>query len=119
MTNFTYLFGDKTAIDGFEVVLEPVVPNLDAAFLNRLENSKKFFHLPELYNGHKDYVLSLFFKNYVFSDDYIELLCQQFPDLFPTKEEVKGLLYLMDIDKENWGKRSLCKLTHDIDLEIS
>lgn len=28
-------------------------------------------------------------------------------------------LYLMDLEKEQWGRRPLAKLTHDIDLQIT
>lgn len=118
LTGFNYLLGDKNAIDDFEVLLEPVTEELEDEFLERLENSKKYFHLLELYNGHKDYILYLFRKNYVFSADYLELLCQQFPDMFSNKEDIKHLMYLMEIDKEHWGRNSLAKLTHDIDLEM-
>ena len=118
LTGFNYLLGDKNSIDDFEVLLEPVNKELKDEFLERLENSKKYFHLPELYNGHKDYILHLFRKNYVFSADYLELLCQQFPDMFSNKEDIKHLMYLMEIDKEHWGRNSLSKLTHDIDLEM-
>lgn len=118
LTGFNYLLGDKNAIDDFEVLLEPVNEEVEDEFLERLENSKKHFHLLELYNGHKDYILYLFWKNYVFSADYLELLCQQFPDMFSNKEDIKHLMYLMEIDKEHWGRNSLAKLTHDIDLEM-
>ena len=118
ITGFNYLLGDKNAIDDFEVLLEPVNKELKEEFLEKLENSKKHFHLLELYNGHKDYILYLFRKNYVFSADYLELLCQQFPYMFSNKEDIKHLMYLMEIDKEHWGRNSLSKLTHDIDLEM-
>ena len=39
--------------------------------------------------------------------------------MFSSEKDVKTLMYLMDISKENWGRRSLCKLTHDIDKEIT
>lgn len=28
-------------------------------------------------------------------------------------------LYLMDLEKEQWGRRPLAKLIHDIDLQIT
>ena len=33
-------------------------------------------------------------------------------------EDVKSMVYLMNINQEHWGRRSLGKLTHDIDQEI-
>ncbi len=117
-TGFNYLLGDRNARDEFEVILEPVNNELTDEFLKKLDNSKKYFHLVKLYDGHKDYILHLFRKKYVFNDDYLESLCQQFPDMFSDKNDIKHLMYLMEIDKEHWGRRTLSKLTHDIDLEM-
>lgn len=114
--NFSYLFGNKAALDDFEVVLEPTI-KLDKSFQKRFENSKKEFHLLELYNGHKDYILQLYRKKHVFSDKYISSLCTEFPTLLPDEKSVKELIYSMKIDKEHWGSHSLSKLTHDIDME--
>ena len=68
--------------------------------------------MTELYNEHKDYVLYLYRKRYMFSDEYLQMIAGRF-------DELKGLLYLMDLDKEQWGRRPLAKLTHDIDLQIT
>ncbi len=116
--DFTYLFGNKDAVDEFDVTLEVINSELDEKFIERFKNSKKYFRLTELYNGHKDYIIYLHWKNYVFSDKYLDMLCAEFPQMFSDKDEVKSLLYMMDINKEHWGKRVLGKLTHDIDREM-
>ena len=77
------------------------------------------FHLTELYNEHKDYVLYLYRKRYMFSDEYLQMICDTFPEMAGRVDELKGLLYLMDLEKEQWGRRPLAKLTHDIDLQIT
>ena len=84
-----------------------------------MECSDKVFHLTQLYNRHKDYVLYLYRKRYIFTDDYLRTICKNFPDMAGSDKELKGLLYLMDLDKGQWGRRSLAKLTHDIDQQIT
>lgn len=93
-------------------------PNIDAQIKKKGENSEKTFHLEELYRKHKDYVLDLFKMNYVFSDAYLQAIYSQFSNIFNSYEEVRNLLYLKNLDKSQWGKRSLTKLTHDIDRQI-
>lgn len=117
-SGFRYLFGNKNAIDEFKLILNPDNGNLDEQYRIKVKNAMEQFNLEELYQGHKDYVLNLFRKNYIFSDAYIEMLCREFPDILTSREEVKSLLYLMDIGKSHWGERVLGKLTHDIDWEI-
>lgn len=42
----------------------------------------------------------------------------QFPELFSSEEELQGLVFMSDLRKDNWGKRPLAKLTHDIYVEL-
>lgn len=114
--DFNYLFGERDAIDEFEVDMD--VKNVNLKLANKVDNSIKIFHLRELYNEHKDYILYLFWKNYVFNEEYLDTICKEFPDMFPLKSDMENLLYLMDITKEAWGKRTLSKLTHDISREM-
>lgn len=113
-----YLMGVRGAEEEFQVVLERRDEKTDEALWKRAENADRLFHLTEFYNTHKEYILHLFWKNYVFSQDYVEELCRQFPEMFPSPEDVKSFLYLQDIRREQWGRHSLGKLTHDIDQEI-
>lgn len=114
----TYLTGNRNAADEFSVTLKILNPNLDTGVKERVENSNKEFNLTELYDMHKDYILYLFRKNYIFSEDYLKTLYEEFGGLFESLEDVRNMMYLMDIDKEQWGRRPLAKLTHDIDREI-
>lgn len=113
-----YLTGSKEALDEFSVTLDIVNSSLPETLKNKIRNSDKTFNLTELYNKHKDYILYLYWKNHVFTDEYLEELCEKFPEAFPTFEDAKSMVYLMDINQEHWGRRSLGKLTHDIDQEI-
>lgn len=118
-TGLNYLTGNREAIDEFSVVLDIANPDLPDDLKEKIENSKNLFNLPGLYNRHKDYILYLFWKNYVFSEEYLEVIFEKFPGMFRSLEEVKSMMYLMDIEQEQWGKRVLGKLTHDIDQEIN
>lgn len=113
-----YLTGNQTEKDNFIIVGKG--RNRDReGYSERLQNSLDVFKLEGLYNSHKEYVLDLFRQRYIFGEDYLQSLCDSFPKLFHDLTDVKNMLYLSDIRKENWGKRPLSKLTHDIDEEIS
>lgn len=117
-TGLNYLTGSMDALDEFSVVLDIVNDNLPKALKDKIQNSDKVFNLTELYNKHKDYILYLYWKNYVFTEEYLKELWEKFPEMFQSFEDVKSMVYLMDINQEYWGRRSLGKLTHDIDQEI-
>lgn len=117
-TGLNYLTGSVGALDEFSVALDIVNGNLPESLKDKIQNSDKVFNLTELYNKHKDYILYLYWKNYVFTDEYLEELYEEFPEVFQSFEDTKSMLYLMDISQKYWGRRSLGKLTHDIDQEI-
>lgn len=117
-TGLNYLTGSMDALDEFSVVLDIVNDSLPKAMKDKVLNSDKAFNLTGLYNKHKDYILYLYWKNYVFNDEYLEGLCEEFPEVFQSVEDAKSMVYLMDIDKKYWGRRSLGKLTHDMDQEV-
>ena len=102
--------------DKEDQILYPYFEEMGTDVLFRTD---EVFHLTELYNEHKDYVLYLYRKRYMFSDEYLQMICDTFPEMAGRFDELKGLLYLMDLDKEQWGRRPLAKLTHDIDLQIT
>ena len=114
-----YLTGSKDSLSEFSVILDIIGDGLSKAQKEKIQLSDKVFNLTRLYNKHKDYILYLFWKNYVFNDEYLYVLCREFPEVFQSFEDAKSMMYLMDIDQEQWGRRSLGKLTHDIDMEIN
>ncbi|MEM5650771.1 hypothetical protein AAHB57_28495 [Bacillus cereus] len=57
-------------------------------------------------------------KNITYSDDKIESLCQEFPDLFPSKHDVVRIVYSNYVDTVQLDKRVLSKLTRDITQEF-
>lgn len=117
-TGLNYLTGSADALDEFSVALDIVNDSLPEVLKDKIRNSDSTFNLTELYNKHKDYILYLYWKNYVFTDVYLEELCTEFPEMLQSLEDAKSMVYLMDISQNFWEKRSLGKLTHDIDREI-
>lgn len=117
-TSLGYLTGNQEALDEFSVELK-LADSLSKELADKIRNSDELFKLTSLYNHHKDYILYLFWKNYVFSKEYLEELCEEFPEMFHSFEDAKNIMYLMDINQTQWGRRSLGKLTHDIDMEIN
>ena len=112
-----YLTGNQTEKDKF-IIAGKRQNEQEKGYMKRLKNSLEVFKLEDLYNSHKEYVLDLYRQRYFFGEDYLQSLCDSFPELFHDLADVKNMLYLSDIRKENWGKRPLSKLTHDIDEEI-
>ena len=111
------LQGARIAPETFEIRLVPK-ENSDTDRNNRIKASIESLRLEELYQVHKGYVADVFFQRYIVTDDYVELIKEQFPHLFPTVQDVWNALFLMDTSFEKWGDRPLTKLTHDIKKEI-
>lgn len=118
-TGVSYLTGNLDAKDEFRVEIKKKNKCISHELDARIDKSIDLFNLKELYQHHKEYILYLFWKNYVFGEEYLEMLCEEFPEMFGSLDEAKNLMYLMDIGEEMWGSRSLGKLTHDIDAEIT
>lgn len=57
--------------------MNPSERNPSALFQSSLE----VFQTELLYNRHKEYVLALFRQRYVFGGDYLQSLCDRFPEL--------------------------------------
>lgn len=75
-------------------------------------------HLDDLYNEHKEYIMDIIKSKYINSAEYINELLLSYPMLFHSYEDVKSILYMNSIKKEDWGNRPLAKLTHDIDAQL-
>lgn len=57
-------------------------------------------HLNELYNEHKDYVRDIIRLKNVNTPERIEELLRMFPLLFDSDEDVRGLMYMQNIQKD-------------------
>lgn len=114
----TPLTGAYKAPEKIEIKFDKTDKALDDNYTKRIETSRKTLALDQLYQSHSGYVADLLYQRYVFTDKFFEDTKKQFPKLFKTKEEVKHMVRLMDYSSENWGKRPLSKLTHDISEQI-
>lgn len=86
--------------------------------IKAMQRNACVFRLQELYNIHKDYVNELIQKSYVYKDDYVEDLYNNYPDLFTSIDDVKRMALGNYIQESDFGKRPLSKLTRDIALEL-
>lgn len=87
---------------------------MHSATQEKIKKQNNVLHLEKMYNMHKDYVCDITLNQYINSDDRVNEILLKFPDLFDSKEDVLSVLHMNDIRKDNWGKRPLSKLTHDI-----
>lgn len=81
----------------------------------------KDFALEAIYKNHKDIVLELIQKSYMYNESYIEELMKNYEGtLFKNEEDLLRLIFGGYISDEDLGKRPLSKLTKDIleQLEI-
>jgi len=92
--------------ENFNVTIEPLI--------NKYKSANEKLHLTDLYNMHKDYIRDIIRNAIIYTDDKIEELLNQFPTLFASKYDVLNSIFMTYIDKDDWGKRPLAKLTHDI-----
>lgn len=88
-------------------------------FREKVEQAVKIFQLEDLYSKHSDYIRDILRTAYIYRDDYLEDLVAQYPDLFHSKQEAKDFVFLNYLDENDWGKRVLAKLTHDIAKKVS
>ncbi len=95
----------------------------DIALSTKIKNNIEAFKLKELYGFHKDYIAEIIKKSIIYNPSRIEEL-QKLKDshgkyLFSSKEEVINMLVSNYINKKDFGKRTLSKLTRDIAEELN
>lgn len=102
--------------DDFNLYLQ--MDGADSKKVKKIEQQNKQLHLKELYDKHKDYVKDIAWNHYINSEDRIDEIMKEFPQMFHTREEAIAIVYMNDVRKENLGKRPLAKLTRDIYREL-
>lgn len=80
----------------------------------KIDNQVRQLNLNILYERHKDYVQDIVKNYYINSPERIEELLKVFSGLYKSKEEIQQILIMNYLEKEDWGKRPLAKLTSDI-----
>lgn len=95
---------------GFEIEIIPlndiIVENIDK------------FGLNTLYQLHKDIALEIIRKSYIYTNEMIDDLFINFPELL-TDEEKKRLIFGFYANEDDFGKRSLSKFSSDIYKEFN
>lgn len=114
----SYLTGAHLSHSDYNLTLKQMNPGISSAKKERIANSIKCLQLESLYSSHREYVSDIIFQRYIFTDSMIQDIIRQFPSLFRNEKEVRSMLLMMNPEKENWGKRPLAKLTHDISVEL-
>lgn len=85
---------------------------------NKVKSLNQYMKIELLYKEHKDYVRDIIRNAVIYNESRIEELLEQFPDLFLSKNAVLNSVFMSNLEKENWDKRPLSKLTHDIYKEF-
>ena len=111
------LTGAKDAEKKFSIKLIERKRKLDDGYAERVKTSMDILALDDLYQFHKGYVADLFRQRYMITKKLYEDMEGQFGEWFNTENE-KHSVRLMDYSQENWSKRPLAKLTHDISEQM-
>ncbi len=93
-------------------------PDIDSSLKNRINNNIAIFHLDDIYSQHDDYIKEMIRKQIIASGAYLDMLLKQYPDAFQSKEELYQFAFGNFPNEEDFHKRPLSKLTHDIAEEL-
>lgn len=67
------------------------------------------------YKHHRDFVIELIQKKYLYSDDYLNALYKQYEGtIFRNREDILRLVTTNFVDEKDLKNRPLSKLTRDI-----
>ncbi|MFC4304395.1 hypothetical protein [Cohnella boryungensis] len=80
----------------------------------RIERNLEVFKIAELYDSHKSYAHEIMLKKEFYSEAWVDMMLNEFPDIFPTRDSV--LLWVTGNyhSSADFGNRVLAKLTRDI-----
>ncbi|MCV6606594.1 MAG: HNH endonuclease [Campylobacterales bacterium] len=96
--------------------------NLQLEILNnnkKAKRTKDLFKLEELYQNHKDIVLELIQKEYIYNDSYTDEIFKNYEGtLFKNKEDLQRLITCGYVEDKDLHKRPLSKLIKDISKEL-
>ena len=134
--------GANRAPETFDVVLRPTRDEADPTMV-RAKGTIENLALERLYQSHKDYITAIYYQRYIHTDEMLEDILTQFPELFrrsllgtdkpgdgatpkpltseersAAKEELKRILLMIDYRQQAWGNQPLSKLANDISDEI-
>lgn len=85
---------------------------------DNIEKNIEVMKIKDAYELNKDYVFELIKKSKIYNDDFKNELLNNYSDLISSEDELNRLLYGNYLNVEDYNKRPLSKLTHDILLEL-
>lgn len=85
------------------------------SLFSRIQDGISRFSLEDLYNSHADYASDLIRLLHIYTPSFVQSLMQTYPEILRGGvEDVKNLLFITYLEKEQWGERVLAKFTHDV-----
>jgi len=106
------------SIKGFNISLIPK-ENITNETKIKINNHKKIFNLESLYNEHKDIILELIQKKYMYDESYLDEITRKYEGtLFKNKEDLMRLISSGYICEDEINKRPLSKLIKDISEQL-
>ena len=111
-SDFVKVWSGKS--DKFSIVLK-MTKSADESFEKKMTNQIRRLNLDKLYQSHKDYVIDIIRVHYINSKSRIKDISSI---LGMNEKEVERLKYMNYLNKDDWGKRPLAKLTHDIVMQL-
>ena len=94
-------------------------PDVDKDAAKRIQNTWDLLKLGPLYEKHSDYIRNILRAKQIYTEEYLDQLMKSFPGAFDDMDDLKNVVYFNYLDEEDWGKRILAKLTHDLEVENS
>ncbi|MBI1225169.1 MAG: hypothetical protein GC192_08000 [Bacteroidetes bacterium] len=109
VTAADFYFNAKSVEVQFENLAE------DKETRDRVRNTISVFELEDQYKHHRDFVIELIQKKYLYSDDYLNALYKQYEGtIFRNREDILRLVTTNFVDEKDLKNRPLAKLTKDI-----
>lgn len=94
-------------------------PDVDKDAAKRIQDTWDLLKLGPLYEKHSDYIRNILQAKQIYTEEYLDQLMKSFPGAFDDMDDLKDVVYFNYLDEEDWGKRILAKLTHDLEAENS
>lgn len=92
-------------------------PDVDKDAAKRIQDTWDLLKLGPLYEKHSDYIRNILQAKQIYTEEYLDQLMKSFPGAFDDMDDLKDVVYFNYLDEEEWGKRILAKLTHDLEAE--
>ena len=103
---------------GFDIDIVPKRNVNDKEILQKINNHIETFNLKYLYNNHKDIILELIQKKYIYNESYLDELYKKYEGtIFRNREDLIRLISCAYVD-DNINQRPLSKMIKDISKQL-